>query len=62
VPLTRAFAAWTVAVWVVRSVGIATADHDASFIAVHLVLAAISISLSAAAWRETSNDEVSLAA
>lgn len=48
-----ALAAWTVAVWIVRAVGIATADHDLGFIAVHLVLAAASIALSALAWRET---------
>lgn len=47
-----ALGAWTTAVWLVRSVGIATADHRAAFIAVHLILAAISITLSALAWRE----------
>ena len=45
-------AGWTVAVWVVRSIGIATADHDGAFIAVHLVLALISAALSALAIRE----------
>lgn len=45
-----ALAAWTVLVWLVRSVGIATADHDAAFVAVHLTLAAVSIALSAGAW------------
>ena len=48
-----ALGAWTTVVWVVRSVGIATADHDAGFIAVHLALAAVSIGLSALAWRES---------
>lgn len=43
---------WTVGVWVVRSVGIASGDHSAGFIAVHLVLAAVSIALSALALRE----------
>ncbi len=45
-------AGWTVGVWVVRSIGIATGDHSAGFIAVHLVLAVVSIGLSALAWRE----------
>jgi hypothetical protein len=46
-----ALAGWTTAVWIVRSVGIATGDHEAAFIAVHLVLAAVSIGLSALALR-----------
>lgn len=49
----QALAAWTVAVWLVRSVGIATGDHEAAFIAVHLVLAVASIALAALAWRAT---------
>ena len=51
-PVVRALAGWTVAVWVVRSVGIATADHEGAFIAVHLVLAVISITLAGLAVRE----------
>lgn len=47
-------AAWTVAVWAVRAVGIATGDHEAAFIAVHLVLALVSFALSAWAARESS--------
>ena len=50
---TLALAGWTVAVWVVRAVGIATGDHDAAFIAVHLVLAIVSITLAALAARAT---------
>lgn len=50
--VVKAFAGWTIGVWVVRSVGIATGDHEAAFIAVHLVLAAISIALSVLAVRE----------
>ena len=46
-----ALAGWTTAVWIVRSVGIATGDHEAAFIAVHLGLAVVSIGLSAAAVR-----------
>ena len=53
----RLLAGWTIGVWVVRSVGIATADHDGGFIAVHLVLAAISIALAIAAVRETSRTD-----
>ena len=48
----RLLAGWTIAVWVVRSIGIATADHDGAFIAVHLVLALVSVLLSALAIRE----------
>src|SRR5688500_13349406 len=48
-----ALSGWTVGVWAVRSVGIATDDHSAAFIAVHLVLAAISITLAGLASRAT---------
>ena len=51
-PVVLLLAAWTVAVWVVRSIGIATADHDGAFIAVHVVLAVISVVLAALAARE----------
>ena len=51
-PAVQALAAWTTVVWIVRAVGIATADHDAGFVAVHLVLAVVSIALSALAVRE----------
>jgi hypothetical protein len=47
----RVLAAWTTAVWVVRAIGIATGDHEAAFIAVHLVLAVISVALAALAVR-----------
>ena len=50
--VVRLLAGWTIAVWVVRSIGIATADHDGAFIAVHLVLALVSVLLSALAIRE----------
>jgi hypothetical protein len=40
-----AFAAWTVGVWVVRSIGIWVHDHPVGFKVVHTVLAAISIGL-----------------
>jgi hypothetical protein len=51
----KALAGWTIGVWVVRSIGIATADHDAGFIAVHLVLAVISMVLAGLAVRETAD-------
>ena len=51
-PAVLSLAGWTVGVWVVRAVGIATADHDGAFVAVHLVLAAISFGLAACAARE----------
>jgi peptidoglycan/LPS O-acetylase OafA/YrhL len=48
-----ALAAWTIAVWVVRGVGILAADHDLGFKVVHTVLAVVSIVLAVLAWRET---------
>lgn len=48
--LVRAFAAWTTAVWIVRAVQIATADHEVGFVVVHTVLAVGSIAL--AAWAD----------
>ena len=56
-----ALAAWTVAVWAVRSVGIATGDHDVAFVAVHLVLAVVSIALSLLAVREHERSSRTLA-
>jgi hypothetical protein len=49
----RVAAAWTVGVWAVRGVQIALADHEAAFIVVHLVLAAVSIALAVATVRTT---------
>lgn len=43
---------WTVLVWAVRAAGIVTAGHEAGFVAVHLVLALVSATLAALAWRE----------
>lgn len=48
--LVRAFAVWTVGVWVVRATQIALADHDTGFVVVHTVLAVVSIGL--AAWAD----------
>jgi peptidoglycan/LPS O-acetylase OafA/YrhL len=48
-----ALAAWTIAVWVVRGVGILAGDHDPGFKAVHTALAVVSITLAVLAWRET---------
>ena len=47
-----ALAVWTVGVWVVRVVGIGTADHDAGFVAVHVALAVVSTVVAALALRE----------
>ena len=47
-----ALAAWTIAVWAVRGVGILAGDHDPGFKAVHTVLAVVSIGLALLAWRE----------
>jgi cobalamin synthase len=49
----KALAGWTIGVWAVRSVGIATGDHSGAFVAVHLVLAVVSIALSLLATRES---------
>ena len=46
-------AVWTLGVWVVRGVGIALGDHAAAFIAVHTVLAVVSIALAALTLRTT---------
>ena len=48
-----ALSAWTIAVWVVRGIGILAADHDLGFKAVHTLLAVVSIVLAVLAWRET---------
>ena len=50
--LVRAFALWTVGVWVVRGVQIALADHSVAFVAVHTALAVVSIGL--AVWADRS--------
>ena len=54
----RVLAGWTVAVWVVRGFGISTGDHDVAFVVVHLLLAVVSITLSAVAVREESRARV----
>lgn len=46
-----ALAGWTIAVWAFRSARIATGDHEAAFIIVHLVLAIVSVALSVLAAR-----------
>ncbi len=51
VGVVRLAAAWTVAVWIVRGIQIATADHEAAFVVVHLVLAVVSIGLAAMTTR-----------
>jgi hypothetical protein len=51
-PWAAAFLAWwTILVWIVRAGGIAAGDHDAAFITVHLVLAAVSIALAVVVLR-----------
>jgi hypothetical protein len=45
--------AWTVLVWVTRSIQIPLAGHDAGFVIVHLVLAVVSIALAVPAARST---------
>ncbi|MDH3704749.1 MAG: hypothetical protein OES57_01705 [Acidimicrobiia bacterium] len=46
----RVFVIWTVGFWVVRGVQIAVAGHDAGFVAVHTVLALVSIGLALWSW------------
>ncbi len=46
-----ALAGLTVFTWVLRGISIALADHSAAFVAVHLVLAVVSIGLAAWAWK-----------
>ena len=48
-----ALSAWTIAVWVVRGIGILAAGHDLGFKVVHTVLAVVSLVLAVLAWRET---------
>jgi hypothetical protein len=49
--LATALAAWTVGVWVVRTIEIARHHHDAGFVAVHAVLAVVSVVLAGFAVR-----------
>jgi hypothetical protein len=51
--VVRVFAAWTIVVWVVRGIDIVLGDHSAAFIAVHLVIAVVSVLLAVAAVRLT---------
>ena len=53
----KALAGWTIGVWLARSIGIARDDHPASFIAVHLALAAVSCVLAGLAVRESAQHE-----
>ncbi len=50
--IVKSLVIWTIGVWVVRSLGIVTGDHGAAFIAVHLVLAAVSMTLAVLALQE----------
>lgn len=51
----RAFAAWTVGVWLVRGLQITAGDHGAAFVAVHTALAVVSIALAAWAVRSVNS-------
>jgi len=46
--LLRAFAAWTLFVWLARINNVFEADRGAAFIAVHLVLAGVSVAFALA--------------
>ena len=44
---------WTIGIWLVRGVQISLGDHDAAFVAVHVVLGVVSIALAAVTLRST---------
>ena len=52
----NSLAGWTIGVWLVRSLGIANGDHAGAFVAVHLVLAVISVVLADLALREQARE------
>jgi hypothetical protein len=54
VGVLRAFAGWTVAVWVVRVPMIVVADHVVGFKVVHAMLGVISVVLAVWVWRTAS--------
>lgn len=58
VQAVRVIACWTIGVWVVRGAQIVLDDHPAGFVAVHLVLAVVSIGLAAASIRAVNHDRV----
>ena len=51
-PVVRMFGAWTIGVWAVRVVQIASAGHDAAFVAVHTALGVVSTVLAVWAVRD----------
>jgi hypothetical protein len=59
--LVGPFAAWTVGVWVVRSIGIWVHDHPVGFKVVHTVLAAISIGLAVRAVQRLRSGSIDVA-
>ena len=52
----RAFAAWTLYVWVTRIWNIWTDDHGFGFKAVHTVLAVVSVAFAVVTWRIVSRN------
>ncbi len=57
----RLLPACTAMIWVVRGLDIALGDHEAAFIAVHLVLAGVSVALAVLVWRSLSQPTWSVA-
>jgi hypothetical protein len=51
-PWSAALAAWTIAVWAVRTPMILANDHDGAFKVVHTVLAVVSVVLAVVAERD----------
>ncbi len=52
-PVLACLVLFTTGVWLVRAVDITLGDHSIGFIAVHVVLAVVSIGLGFLAWRAT---------
>lgn len=62
-PAVAALAALTTVVWLIRAIEISFDDHPAGFIAVHVVLAVVSIALAAGsvlAWRSPAPGETTV--
>ena len=55
----QVFVVWTVGFWTVRGAQIALAGHDAAFVAVHTVLALVSIGLAVWSWPRSGASDAS---
>ncbi len=50
--IVGALAGWTVGVWAMRILAIAAGDHTTGFVAVHALVAGVSMALAVVCWRE----------